>query len=61
MRIIMDEFDKIFLSYKKILKKFKMLNIKTKNGKEITHKDLRYAVCVMLKNIQLVDGEVKKY
>lgn len=49
MRIIMDEFDKIFLSYKKILSKFKMLNIKTKNGKEITHKDLRYAVYVMLK------------
>ena len=49
MRIIMDEFDKIFLSYKKILNKFKMLNIKTKNGKEITHKDLRYAVYVMLK------------
>ena len=49
MRIIMDEFDKIFLSYKKILSKFKMLNIKTKNGKEITHKNLRYAVYVMLK------------
>ena len=45
----MNEFDKIFLSYKKILNKFKMLNIKTKNGKEITHKDLRYAVYVMLK------------
>ena len=45
----MDEFDKIFLSYKKILSKFKMLNIKTKNGKEITHKNLRYAVYVMLK------------
>ena len=49
MRIAMNEFDKIFLSYKKILNKFKMLNIKTKNGKEITHKDLRYAVYVMLK------------
>ena len=45
----MNEFDKIFLSYKKILNKFKMLNIKTKNGKEISHKDLRYAVYVMLK------------
>lgn len=45
----MNEFDKIFLSYKKILNKFKMLNIKTKNGKEITHKDLRYAVYVMQK------------
>ena len=62
MRVAMNEFDKIFLSYKKILNKFKMLNIKTKNAKEITHKDLRYAVYVMLKkNIQLVDGEVKKY
>ena len=49
MRVAMNEFDKIFLSYKKILNKFKMLNIKTKNGKEITHKDLRYAVYVMLK------------
>jgi len=49
MRIIMDEFDKIFLSYKKILNKFKMLNIKTKNCKEITHKDLRYAVYVKKK------------
>lgn len=49
MRVVMNEFDKIFLSYKKILNKFKMLNIKTKNGKEITHKDLRYAVYVMLK------------
>ena len=57
----MNEFDKIFLSYKKILNKFKMLNIKTKNGKEITHKDLRYAVYVMQKNIRLVDGEVKRY
>lgn len=49
MRVAINEFDKIFLSYKKILNKFKMLNIKTKNGKEITHKDLRYAVYVMLK------------
>lgn len=34
MRVIMDEFDKVFLSYWKILNKFKILNIKTKNGKK---------------------------
>lgn len=28
MRVIMDEFDKVFLSYWKILNKFKILNIK---------------------------------
>ena len=49
MRVIMDEFDKVFLSYWKILNKFKILNIKTKNGKEITHKDLRKAIYVMNK------------
>ncbi len=48
MRIYMDEFDKIFLSYEKILLKLKTLNIKTKNGKEITHKDLRKAISVMI-------------
>lgn len=31
------ELDKIFMSYNKILLKFKALNIKTKSGKEITH------------------------
>ena len=49
MRVVMDEFDKVFLSYWKILNKFKILNIKTKNGKEITHKDLRKAISVMNK------------
>ncbi len=48
MRIYMDEFDKIFLSYEKILFRLKTLNIKTKNGKEITHKDLRKAISVMI-------------
>ena len=32
MRVIMDEFDNVFLPYWKILDKFKILNIKTKNG-----------------------------
>ena len=39
----------IFLSYKRILERFKILNIKTKNGKEITNLDLRQAVLIMLK------------
>lgn len=43
------ELDKIFMSYNKILLKFKALNIKTKSGKEITHKDLRKAISVMMK------------
>lgn len=39
----------IFLSYNRILERFKMLNIKTKKGKEITNVDLRQAVLIMLK------------
>lgn len=42
-------YDSIFLSYKKILKKFDNENITTKNGKIITHKDLRQAINVMVK------------
>ena len=41
--------DDIFLSYKKILKRLKLLGIKTKKGNEITHKDLRYAIQIMEK------------
>ena len=41
--------DDIFLSYKKILLRLKMLNVKTKNGNEITHKDLRKAITIMNK------------
>lgn len=37
------------MSYDKILERFRIQNIKTKNGKEITHKDLRYAIEVMVK------------
>jgi len=43
------ELDKIFLSYNKILERFKIQKIKTKNGKEVTHKDLRYAISIMVK------------
>ena len=60
MRVIMDELDNIFMSYEKILRKLKLIGIKTKGGKEISHKDLRYAVSIMLKNILLVDGEVRR-
>lgn len=41
--------DSIFLSYNKILKRFQLLCVTTKYGKEITHKDLRKAIEVMLK------------
>ena len=41
--------DSIFVSYNKILKKFKLFGVTTKCGKEITHEDLRKAVNVMLK------------
>lgn len=34
--------------------------ITTKNGKEISKMDLRKAIDDMIKNIQLVDGEVRK-
>ena len=60
MRVIMDEFDKVFLSYWKILNKFKILNIKTKNGKKITHKDLRKAISVMNKKHPTCRWQSKK-
>ena len=41
------EIEKIFISYNRILYKFNLLKIKTKGGKEITHKDLRQAVNIM--------------
>lgn len=41
--------ESIFVSYNKILKRFKLLGVTTKYGKEITHEDLRKAVNVMIK------------
>ena len=41
--------ESIFVSYNKILKRIKLLSVTTKYGKEITHKDLRKAIEVMLK------------
>ncbi len=43
------ELDKIFQSYNKILARLNMQGCKTKNNKEITHKDLRQAIDVMIK------------
>ena len=52
IKIITDserERDKIFLSYKKILERFRLLNVTTRHGKEISHLDLRKAVDIMIK------------
>ena len=38
----------IFMNYKEILEDFRENNIKTKAGKEVTHKDLRTAILIML-------------
>ena len=42
-------FDSIFLSYNKILERLHILEITTKNGKEISELDLRRAVDIMIK------------
>lgn len=39
--------DEVFLSYDKILFRLNMQNLKTKDNKKITHKDLRKAITVM--------------
>lgn len=44
-----DELDNVFLSYDKILIRLKYQNVKTKDGNEITHKDLRKAITIMQK------------
>ena len=49
MRDSESELDKIFQSYNKILSKLNKQGCKTKNNKEITHKDLRQAIEVMIK------------
>ena len=51
--------DSIFLSYNKILKRFQLLGVTTKYGKEITHKDLRKAIEVMLKKHPICRWMVK--
>lgn len=54
------ELEKIFLSYNSILKRFKLLNIKTKSNKEITHKDLRRAVDFMMEKHPTCKWKQKK-
>ena len=39
-----NNYDEFFLSYNKILKRLKLLNLKTKKGNDITHQDLRYSI-----------------
>lgn len=43
------ELEKIFMSYDRVLYKLNLIGIKTKGGKEITHKDLRQAATIMNK------------
>lgn len=50
-----DPWDLVILSYKRILAKFKLLNITKKNGKEITEIDLRKAILFMLKKHPLCE------
>lgn len=47
-----EELETIFLSYNKILFRLNIQNVKTKRGREITHKDLRYAIQVMQRKHQ---------
>ena len=44
-----NNYDDFFLSYNKILKRLKMLNLKTSNGNVISEHDLRKAIDVMIK------------
>ena len=54
--------ESIFVSYNKILKRIKLLSVTTKYGKEITHKDLRKAIEVMLKKQKFqIDFKMRKF
>lgn len=55
------ELEKICLSYNKILRKLKLQNVKTKNGKEITSMDLRQAILIMDKKHHSCRWKVKKF
>lgn len=50
----------MFMSYKEILEKFKYENVKTKSGKEITHKELRTAINLMIKKHPLCQWQSEK-
>lgn len=55
------ELEKICLSYNKILRKLRLQNIKTKNGKEITSMDLRQAILIMDRKHHSCRWKVKKF
>ena len=54
------ELEQFFLSYERILEKLKLQKIKTKNEKEITHKNLRKAIEVMEKRHSLCRWKTRK-
>lgn len=54
------EFEKICLSYNKILRKLKLQDIKTKSGKDITNMDLKQAILIMDRKHHLCRWKVKK-
>lgn len=55
------ELEKIFMSYNRVLYKLNLIEIKTKSGKEITHKDLRQAVTIMNKKHPTCRWKQQKY
>ena len=56
-----DILDTVFLSYKKILYRLNLQDIKTKTGKKITYKDLVYAINVMDKKHICCRWKFKRY
>lgn len=55
------ELEKIFMSYDRVLYKLNLIGLKTKGGKEITHKDLRQAATIMNKKHPTCRWKQQKY
>lgn len=55
------ELEKIFMSYDRVLYKLNSIGLKTKGGKEITHKALRQAATVMNKKHPTYRWKQQKY
>lgn len=55
------ELEKIFMSNDRVLYKLNLIGIKTKGGKEITHKDLRQATTIMNKKHPTCRWKQQKY
>lgn len=55
------ELEKIFMSYNTVLYKLNLMELKTKGGKEITHKDLRQAATIMNKKHPTCRWKQQKY